>query len=172
MLLAGAAALGLAASATTSWGATTYGPDNTVTVVDPSPVNWLSITWNTMEEANRVDMDGKEQRSLAESWKWVNPTTLELKMRKNVTYQDGSPFTAKNMKTAFDKVNSWSAPHRHKEIRFRPASPNAAPCASRISKSPSIRIEPSFKTVIFVSGMKSDYLTRVPIAWAAKAARA
>ena len=35
-----------------------WGPHNTVTVVDPSPVNWLSITWNTMEEANRVDHDG------------------------------------------------------------------------------------------------------------------
>ena len=73
MLLAGVAALGLAASATTSWAATTYGPDNTVTVVDPSPVNWLSVTWNTMEEANRVDMNGKEQHSLATAWKWVNP---------------------------------------------------------------------------------------------------
>ena len=110
MLLTGAAALGLVVSTTISW-ATTYGPDNTVTVVDPSPVNWLSITWNTMEEANRVDMNGKEQPSLAESWTWIKPTTLELKLRQNVKYQDGTPFTAKNMKTAFDKVNSWDAPH-------------------------------------------------------------
>ena len=26
-----------------------------INVVDPSPVNWLSITWNTMEELVRVD---------------------------------------------------------------------------------------------------------------------
>ena len=89
----------------------TYGPDNTVTVVDPSPVNWLSVTWNTMEEANRVDMNGRMQPSLAESWKWVNPTTLELKLRPDVKYQDGTPFTAKNLKTGFDKVNDWSSPH-------------------------------------------------------------
>ena len=41
-----------------------WGPHNTVTVVDPSPVNWLSITWNTMEEANRVDHDGIGRRPL------------------------------------------------------------------------------------------------------------
>ena len=110
-MLAGVAALGLAASATMSWAATTYGPDNTVTVVDPSPVNWLSITWNTMEEANRVDMNGKEQHALVDKWKWVNPTTLELDLRKDVKYQDGTPFTAKNLKTAFDKVNEWKSPH-------------------------------------------------------------
>jgi ABC-type transport system substrate-binding protein len=111
MLLAGVAVAGLAASAVATQAATTYGPDNTVTIVDPSPVNWLSVTWMTMEEADRVDLAGKTQPALAESWKWVNPTTLEVKLRKDVKYQDGTPFTAKNMKTAFDKVNDWSQPH-------------------------------------------------------------
>lgn len=111
MLLAGVAALGIAASATTAPAAVTYGPDNTVTVSDPSPVNWLSVTWMTMEEADAVDLKGKTVYALADSWKWLNPTTLELKLRKGVKYQDGTPFTAKNLKTAFDKVNDWSAPH-------------------------------------------------------------
>ena len=111
MLLAGVAALGLTASAVPTQAATTYGPDNTVTIVDPSPVNWLSTTWMTMEEADRVDLAGKTKYALADSWKWVTPTTLELKLRKDVKYQDGTPFTAKNMKTAFDKVNDWSQPH-------------------------------------------------------------
>ena len=111
MLLAGVAALGLAATATTAPAATTYGPDNTVTVSDGSPVNWLSGTWMTLEEADRVDLEGKTKPALADSWTWINPTTLELKLRKDVKYQDGTPFTAKNMKTAFDKVNDWSQPH-------------------------------------------------------------
>ncbi len=111
MLLAGAATLGVVASAAPSWAATTYGADNTVTIVDGSPVNWLSVTWMTMEEADRVDLAGKTADALAESWSWVNPTTLELKLRKGIKYQDGTPFTAKNMKTAFDKVNDWSQPH-------------------------------------------------------------
>jgi ABC-type transport system substrate-binding protein len=111
MLLCGVATLGLVAFAAPSEAATTYGPDNTVTVVDPSPVNWLSVTWNTMEEANRVDMDGKGQPSLATSWKWITPTTIEISLRKGAKYQDGTPFTAANLKTAFDKVNDWSKPH-------------------------------------------------------------
>ena len=111
MLLAGVAALGLAASATIAQAAVTYGPENTVTVSDPSPVNWLSVTWMTMEEANAVSLKGKDVPALAESWTWLNPTTLELKLRQNVKYQDGTPFTAKNLKTAFEKVNSWKAPH-------------------------------------------------------------
>ncbi|TDM90272.1 ABC transporter substrate-binding protein, partial [Lactobacillus crispatus] len=80
-----------------------FGPHNTVTVVDPSPVNWLSITWNTMEEANRVDHDGIGQPSLAESWRWLDSETLELTMRQAV-YQDGEPFNAGMFKLGFDKV--------------------------------------------------------------------
>ncbi len=111
MLLSAGAALWMVAGATASWAATSYTPDNTVTVVDPSPVNWLSVTWNTMEEADRVDMNGKTQHALAESWHWINPTTLELKLRRNVKFQDGTPFTPAIFKEAFDKVNDWSAPH-------------------------------------------------------------
>lgn len=87
------------------------GPENTVTVVDPSPVNWLSITWNTMEEAVRVDDKGLMQPSLAESWTWEDPKTLVLKLRKGVTFQDGQAFDAKSFKQAFDKVQSWKNPH-------------------------------------------------------------
>ena len=111
MLLSGAATLGMVAGATSSWAATTYTADNTVTVVDPSPVNWLSVTWNTMEEADRVDMNGKTQHALAESWKWTSPTTLRLNLRKNVMFQDNTPFNATVFKEAFDKVQDWKAPH-------------------------------------------------------------
>ncbi len=112
LLLASAAALGLlAASGGTGRAAPTYGPENTVTVVDPSPVNWLSVTWNTMEEPLRVDERGIGQPSLATSWKWVSPTVLELKMREGVVYQDGTPYSAENMKTAFDRVQDAKNPH-------------------------------------------------------------
>lgn len=88
-----------------------WGPHNTVTVVDPSPVNWLSITWNTMEEANRVDHDGVAQPSLAESWEWVDDETLELRLRQGAVYQDGEPYDARLFKMGFDKVQEWEDPH-------------------------------------------------------------
>ncbi|MGU3538469.1 ABC transporter substrate-binding protein [Methylobacterium sp. A54F] len=91
-------------------GGRSWGPHNTVTVVDPSPVNWLSITWNTMEEANRVDHAGIGQPSLARSWQWLDDETLELKMREAV-YQDGERFDARMFKLGFDKVQEWTNPH-------------------------------------------------------------
>ena len=87
-----------------------WGPHNTVRVVDPSPVNWLAITWNTMEEPNRVDHAGQGQPSLAESFTWVDDETLEMTMRDAV-YQDGERFDAHMFKLGFDKVQEWQAPH-------------------------------------------------------------
>ena len=88
-----------------------WGPHNTVRVVDPSPVNWLSITWNTMEEANRVDHEGMGQPSLASGWRWVDDETLEIDVRENVVFQDGERYDASIFKLAFDKVQEWTNPH-------------------------------------------------------------
>ncbi len=87
-----------------------WGPHNTVRVVDPSPVNWLSITWNTMEEPNRVDHAGMGQPSLATDFEWIDDETLEMGVRKAI-YQDGEVYDAHNFKTAFDKVQEWTNPH-------------------------------------------------------------
>ena len=84
---------------------------NTVTVVDTSPVNWLSVTWNTMEELVRVDNKGNLVPGLAESWKWVDDKTLEFKLRKGVTFQDGEAFNAKVFRRSFDEVQKWNNPH-------------------------------------------------------------
>ena len=80
-------------------------------VVDPSPVNWLSITWNTMEELVRVDKDGRTVPTLAESYSWVNDTTMEFKLRKGVKFQDGEAFNAKQFRRSFDEVQKWDTPH-------------------------------------------------------------
>ena len=87
-----------------------WGPHNTVRVVDPSPVNWLSITWNTMEEPNRVDHAGQGQPSLASDFEWIDSETLEMTMRKAV-YQDGEIYNAHMFKLGFDKVQEWDNPH-------------------------------------------------------------
>ena len=84
---------------------------STISVVDPSPLNWLSITWNTMEELVRVDTDGNTVPNLAESWKWIDPKTLEFKLRRNVTFQDGEKFTAPVFRRSFDEVQRWKVPH-------------------------------------------------------------
>ena len=86
-------------------------PVGTVHVVDPSPLNWLFITWNTMEEPIRIDQDGRVVHSLAESSEWLDDRTLELRLRRNVRFQDGEHFTAHNVKQNFDEMQRWAAPH-------------------------------------------------------------
>ena len=91
-------------------GGSRWSAQNTVRVVDPSPVNWLSITWNTMEEPNRVDHAGQGQPSLATDFTWVDDHTLEMGMRDAV-YQDGEKYDAQMFKLGFDKVQEWDNPH-------------------------------------------------------------
>lgn len=86
-------------------------PAGTITVVDFSPLNWLSITWNTMEELVRVDRDGRMVPNLAANWRWVDDRTLELKLRQGVAFQDGEKLTAKVFRRSFDEVQRWSVPH-------------------------------------------------------------
>jgi ABC-type transport system substrate-binding protein len=42
---------------------------------------------------------------------WVDETTLEVRLRKGLRYQDGEEFTAENFRRAFEDVQRWKAPH-------------------------------------------------------------
>ncbi len=84
---------------------------STITVVDLSPLNWLSITWNTMEELVRVDKDGRTVPNLAESWTWPDARTLEVKLRRGVVFHDGEKLTAPVFRQSFDEVQKWKSPH-------------------------------------------------------------
>ncbi|MGH7392768.1 MAG: ABC transporter substrate-binding protein [Candidatus Rokuibacteriota bacterium] len=46
----------------------------------------------------------KVRPSLAVSWKALDETTWEVKLRQGVRFHDGSPFTAKDVKATFDRV--------------------------------------------------------------------
>ena len=72
-------------------------PVGTIHVVDPSPLDWLFITWNTMEEPIRVDQEGHIVPALATGARWLDDQTLELALRQGVRFQDGEPFTAHNI---------------------------------------------------------------------------
>jgi peptide/nickel transport system substrate-binding protein len=51
--------------------------------------------------------------ALAESWKWVDATTLQLTLRQGVKFHDGSPFTAEDVKFTFDRIQDKSAGSEH-----------------------------------------------------------
>ena len=83
----------------------------TLRVVDPHPLNWLFITWNTMEEPVRTDERGHLVGAAMEESHWVDGTTLEVRLRKGLRYQDGEEFTAESFRRAFEEVQRWRAPH-------------------------------------------------------------
>ncbi|WP_052710091.1 ABC transporter substrate-binding protein [Azospirillum thiophilum] len=58
--------------------------------------------WETL--IHRNPKSGAYEPYLATSWTWVDPTTLELELRKGVTFHDGSPFTADDVVFTFNYV--------------------------------------------------------------------
>lgn len=64
---------------------------------------------------------GKVGPSLAISWKPLDDTTWEVKLRKGVKFHDGTPFTARDVKATFDRVldekNKLTARGNHAKIK-------------------------------------------------------
>lgn len=51
-----------------------------------------------------VDFDGREATPvLAASWEYVTPTELTFQLREDVTFSDGTPFTADDVKASLDR---------------------------------------------------------------------
>src|SRR5712691_166153 len=69
-------------------------PVGTIHIVDPHPLNWLYITWNTMEEPIRTDVQGHLTGAAMEESRWVDDTILEVRMRRGVRFQDGEACNA------------------------------------------------------------------------------
>ena len=86
-------------------------PVGTVNVVDPHPLNWLYITWNTMEEPVRTDERGHMVGAVMEESRWTDEKTIEIKVRQGIRFQDGEECTAHSVKRAFDEMQRWRAPH-------------------------------------------------------------
>jgi peptide/nickel transport system substrate-binding protein len=64
---------------------------------------------------------GKVGPSLATSWRNVDETTWEVKLRTGVRFHDGTPFTAKDVKATFERVlnpeNKLTARGNHAKIK-------------------------------------------------------
>ena len=86
-------------------------PVGTIHVVDPNPLNWLFITWNTMEEPVRTDEQGHIVGAVMEDSRWVDETTFEVDVREGLRFQDGEELTAEHVKRAFDEAQRWKASH-------------------------------------------------------------
>ncbi len=87
-------------------------PVGAVRVVDPSPLNWLYITYNTVEELVRVTTNGTIRPAAMKSYRWKDGgRTLEVKVREGERFPDGEPLSAHTVKRSFDEQIRWAAPH-------------------------------------------------------------
>jgi ABC-type transport system substrate-binding protein len=71
-----------------------------VTTLDPHFLNIapnVAFSSQLFDALVNVDADGKLVPGLATSWRAVDPTTWELKLREGVRFHDGSPFTAEDV---------------------------------------------------------------------------
>lgn len=90
-------------------------PQGTVTVVHPSILQTLdpnigvvevvrSVTGHMYDQVIELTADAQLKPMLAESWRAVNPTTWEFKLRQGVTFHDGTPFDAEVMKFTIERI--------------------------------------------------------------------
>lgn len=83
---------------------------------DPSAHTILAnihAEWNTFDRLIALDWDTQELKpQLAESWTFIEPTVLEMKLRSGVTFHDGQTFGAKDVKASLEYMTSDAVVHR------------------------------------------------------------
>jgi peptide/nickel transport system substrate-binding protein len=57
----------------------------------------------------------------AESWRVVDPTTVDLVIRRGMTFHDGTPVTMADVKFSFDYVKKWDVPLMKFAVNFESA---------------------------------------------------
>lgn len=86
-------------------------PVGEVKVVDRSSLNWLYITYNTVEELVRVTPGGKTRPAAMTAYKWRSPLVLDVWLRRGNRFQSGHPLTADSVLQAFTEQQRWESPH-------------------------------------------------------------
>src|SRR5690606_32519463 len=62
------------------------------------------VMYNVMDTLVRLDPETKEPLPrLATEWEWTDDQTLVCTLRDDVTFSDGTPFTAEDVKATFDR---------------------------------------------------------------------
>lgn len=84
-----------------------WAAQNDILTLDPHAQNHATtnnIVSHTYEPLVRFDKNYKVEPALATSWQITNPTTVRFNLRKNVKFQDGTPFTADDVLFSFDRI--------------------------------------------------------------------
>lgn len=83
---------------------------------DPSAHTILAnihAEWNCFDRLIALNWETKELvPQLAESWEFIEPTVLQMKLRAGVTFHDGQPFGATDVKASLEYMTAETATHR------------------------------------------------------------
>lgn len=66
----------------------------------------IKLFYNIFDTLLFTDKEGNITGQLAESWEWVDDTTLNVKLREGVTFQNGEACTSDDVKFTFDRILS------------------------------------------------------------------
>lgn len=72
--------------------------------IDTFLLDWSTIATSVFEGLVNRTLDLKLEPGLAESWEYLNDTTLQFKLRQGVTFHNGEPFNAEAVKFTFDRL--------------------------------------------------------------------
>lgn len=78
-----------------------------VTTMDPHFINLFpnnNIAEHVFDKLVQMDADSRLIPGIATSWKTIDPTTWEFKLRKGVRFHDGSELTAEDVAFSIDRV--------------------------------------------------------------------
>jgi peptide/nickel transport system substrate-binding protein len=102
-----------------------------VTSMDPHFLNVqpnVNISWQVFDALTHVDENARLIPGLAVSWKALNPTTWEFRLRRGVRFHDGSEFTAEDtngqMRTFTQRIVAKEIPDPY-TIRLKTSTPYA-----------------------------------------------
>lgn len=98
-------------------------PRGELRIVDNDLLNWGFITFNVFEHLMEYDRDGTLIPRLATGWRWLDDRTLEVTLRKGVTFHNGEGFDAEIVKLNWDENTQLKQPHiLGSFMNFKPAS--------------------------------------------------
>src|SRR5215471_18766545 len=98
-------------------------PRGELRVVDKSPQNWASVTLNVFEHLITLDKDAKPVPRLATGWQWLDDRTLEVTLRRGVTFHNGEVFNAEIVKLNWEEQKRLEQPFRMGNfMNFKPES--------------------------------------------------
>ena len=110
LLLALGLATGLATGPTSAQAAELrIGVAADVTSLDPHHINIgsnSSALWHLYDALTHVNADARLIPGLAESWRTVDATTWEFKLRKGVKFHDGAPLTAEDVIASIERARA------------------------------------------------------------------